>query len=255
VRKIFIAGNWKMNLLRTSSQALLAQLTERLAQVDQVDIAVCPPSVYLTHAAQMLAGSKIALGAQNVASQSEGAFTGEISCAMLLDVGCRYVILGHSERRALFGEKDSTVNEKLKAALLAGLVPIVCVGETLQEREAGRTLEVVHSQCQGSLANLTIEQMQRTVLAYEPVWAIGTGITATPDQAEEVHSEIRRILSAMFSPETAEKVIIQYGGSVKADGVTEILNQPNIDGALVGGASLKADSFIAIVEQASKIRK
>jgi triosephosphate isomerase len=255
VRKLFIAGNWKMNLLRNTSHELLARLKESLAGVGQVDIAVCPPSVYLSAAAQALSGSNIALGAQNVYSQPEGAFTGEVSCAMLLDVGCRYVILGHSERRAIFGETDALVNEKLKAALAAGLTPIVCIGETLQERESGRTLDVVSSQCRGSLAGLSLDQMQRTVLAYEPVWAIGTGKTATPAQAEEVHAEIRHLLASLFSTEVAQKVIIQYGGSVKPDGVSEILSQPNIDGGLVGGASLKADQFIAIIEQAAKIHK
>jgi triosephosphate isomerase (TIM) len=255
VRKLFIAGNWKMNLLRTTSHELLARLKDSLAGIHQVDIAVCPPSVYLGDAAQVLAGSNLGLGAQNVSCQPEGAFTGEISCAMLLDIGCRYVILGHSERRAIFGETDGLVNEKLKAALAAGLAPIVCIGETLQERESGRTLEVVSSQCRGSLAGLSQEQMGRTMLAYEPVWAIGTGKTATPAQAEEVHAEIRQLLASLFSPEVAQKVIIQYGGSVKPDGVSEILAKPNIDGALVGGASLKADSFTAIIEQAATIRK
>ncbi|MFN6161283.1 MAG: triose-phosphate isomerase [Planctomycetota bacterium] len=255
MRKIFIAGNWKMNLLRTTSHELLARLKDSLAGFHQVDIAVCPPSIYLSDAAQVLAGSNLGLGAQNVYSQPEGAYTGEISCAMLLDIGCRYVILGHSERRAIFGETDGMVNEKLKAALAAGLTPIVCIGETLQERESGRTLDVVSSQCRGSLAGLSQEQMGRTVLAYEPVWAIGTGKTATPAQAEEVHSEIRQLLASLFSPGVAEKVIIQYGGSVKPDGVSEILAKPNIDGALVGGASLKAESFTAIIEQAATIRK
>lgn len=244
-----------MNLLGASSQALLAQLIDALAGMECVDIAVCPPSVYLSQAARSLTGSSIGLGAQNVSCYPEGAFTGEISCAMLLDVGCRYVILGHSERRTGFGETDSVVNEKLKAVLASGLVPIVCVGETLQEREAGRTLEVVHAQCSGSLAGLSSEHIARTVLAYEPVWAIGTGKTATPEQAEEVHREIRQLLANMFSPEVAQKVIIQYGGSVKAEGAHEILAQPNIDGALVGGASLKAEPFIAIIQQAAKIRK
>ncbi len=244
-----------MNLLRTTSHELLARLKDSLAGIHQVDIAVCPPSVYLGDAAHVLAGSNLGLGAQNVYSQPEGAFTGEISCAMLLDIGCRYVILGHSERRAIFGETDGLVNEKLKAALAAGLTPIVCIGETLQERESGRTLEVVSSQCRGSLAGLSQEQMGRTMLAYEPVWAIGTGKTATPAQAEEVHAEIRQLLASLFSPEVAQKVIIQYGGSVKPDGVSEILAKPNIDGALVGGASLKAESFTAIIEQAATIRK
>jgi triosephosphate isomerase len=174
---------------------------------------------------------------------------------MLKDVGCRYVILGHSERRAIFGETDAQINEKLHAVLAAGLTPIVCVGETLAEREAGRTAEVVRSQCRGSLAGLSETQMRATVLAYEPVWAIGTGRTATPDQAEEVHRDIRELLATMFSSETSQQIIIQYGGSVKADNALELLSQPNIDGALVGGASLKVDSFSGIVQAASAVKK
>lgn len=255
MRKLFIAGNWKMNLLRLSSQALLTQLRGSLSDIANVDIAVCPPSVYLKDAAEALAGSNIGLGAQNVYSQPDGAYTGEVSCGMLLDVGCRYVILGHSERRAIFGESDALVNEKLHATLASGLTPIVCIGETLQERESNRTLEVVSSQIRGSLAGLSNEQMERTVLAYEPVWAIGTGKTATPGQAEEVHASIRSLLVTMFSDAVSQKVIIQYGGSVKPDGVADLLSQPNIDGGLVGGASLKADQFISIIQQASKIQK
>lgn len=255
MRKLFIAGNWKMNLLGQSSQALLAQLKSSLSDIANVDIAVCPPSVYLNDAAQALAGSNIGLGAQNVYSQPDGAYTGEVSCSMLLDVGCRYVILGHSERRAIFGETDALVNEKLHASLASGLTPIVCIGETLQERESNRTLEVVSLQIRGSLAGLSNEQMERTVLAYEPVWAIGTGKTATPGQAEEVHASIRSLLATMFSDAVSQKVVIQYGGSVKPEGVSDLLSQPNIDGGLVGGASLKADQFISIIQQASKIKK
>jgi triosephosphate isomerase len=255
VRKLFIAGNWKMNLLSKSSHDLVSQLKEALADVHQVDIAVCPPSVYLSQTVRDLVGSNIGVGAQNCYSQPEGAYTGELSCAMLRDVGCQYVILGHSERRAIFGETDTMVNQKLLSALTAGLTPIVCVGETLEERESGRTMDIVNSQCRGSLAGLSDEQMQRTVLAYEPVWAIGTGKTATPDQAEEVHAGIRLLLATLFSQTIAEKVIIQYGGSVKPDGVSHILSQPNIDGALVGGASLKAESFVGIIKQATQVRK
>jgi triosephosphate isomerase len=251
VRKIFIAGNWKMNLLKSSATALVQQLMDSLKGISNVDVAVCPPSVYLGDLAATLRGSAIGLGAQNVYSKPDGAYTGELSCAMLQDVGCQYVILGHSERRAIFGETDALVNEKLKAVLAAGLTPIVCIGETLEEREAGRTTDVVRGQCRGSLAGLTEEQMKKTVLAYEPVWAIGTGKTATPAQAEEVHADIRALLSTLFSPSTAEHVIIQYGGSVKADNALELLGQPNIDGALVGGASLKSDSFTAIVQAAA----
>jgi triosephosphate isomerase len=202
-----------------------------------------------------LHGSNIGLGAQNAYSQPEGAYTGEVSCAMLKDVGCQYVILGHSERRAIFGETDQMVNEKLHAVLAAGLTPIVCVGETLEQREAGQTEQVVRSQCSGSLHGLTDEQMLKTVLAYEPVWAIGTGKTATPAQAEEVHHGIRTLLANLFSNETSQKVIILYGGSVKADNALELLSEPNIDGALVGGASLKQDFFLGIVQAASAVKK
>jgi triosephosphate isomerase len=255
VRKLFIAGNWKMNLDRTKSLELVRGLADTFRSIANVDIAVCPPAVYLSDVGTALQGSSIGLGAQNVYSKPDGAFTGELSCGMLKDVGCRYVILGHSERRAIFGETDAQINEKLHAVLAAGLTPIVCVGETLAEREAGRTAEVVRGQCRGSLAGLTDEQMLATVLAYEPVWAIGTGKTATPDQAEEVHRDIRELLGTMFTPATSQRVIIQYGGSVKADNALELLSQQNIDGALVGGASLKVDSFAGIVQAAETIKK
>lgn len=255
VRRLFIAGNWKMNLNRGQSLALVQGLVESLRSVSNVDIAVCPPAVYLGELGKALHGTNLGLGAQNAYSKAEGAYTGEISCAMLKDVGCRYVILGHSERRAIFGETDAMVNEKLHAVLAAGLTPIVCVGETLEQREAGQTQQVVRSQCLGSLAGLSHEQMLKTVLAYEPVWAIGTGKTASPAQAEEVHKDIRDLLESQFSKETSQKVIIQYGGSVKADNALELLSQPNIDGALVGGASLKQDSFEGIVRAASSVQK
>lgn len=244
-----------MNLDRTKSLELVRGLADTFRSIANVDIAVCPPAVYLSDVGTALQGSSIGLGAQNVYSKPDGAFTGELSCGMLKDVGCRYVILGHSERRAIFGETDAQINEKLHAVLAAGLTPIVCVGETLAEREAGRTAEVVRGQCRGSLAGLTDEQMLATVLAYEPVWAIGTGKTATPDQAEEVHRDIRELLGTMFKPATSQRVIIQYGGSVKADNALELLSQPNIDGALVGGASLKVDSFAGIVQAAETIKK
>jgi triosephosphate isomerase len=220
-----------------------------------VDIAVCPPAVYLGELGKALHATNIGLGAQNVNSKTEGAYTGEISCSMLKDVGCRYVILGHSERRAIYGETDSMVNEKLHAVLAAGLTPIVCVGETLEQREAGQTQQVVRSQCMGSLAGLTEDQMLKTVLAYEPVWAIGTGKTASPAQAEEVHKDIRSLLETQFSVGIAQKIIVLYGGSVKADNAQELLSEPNIDGALVGGASLKQDSFEGIIKAATSVRK
>lgn len=244
-----------MNLLRDSSVALVHQLMDQLTADNSVDVAVCPPSVYLHDVGAAVRGSQIALGAQNVYHAAEGAYTGEVSCGMLNDLGCKYVILGHSERRAIFGETDADVNHKLLAVLKAGLTPIVCVGETLQQREAGETQAVVQSQCKHSLAGLSPEQMAKTVLAYEPVWAIGTGKTATPAQAEEVHADIRKLLAATFGASVADSVVIQYGGSVKADNALELLSQPNIDGALVGGAALKADSFLAIVQAAAKIKK
>ena len=247
MRKFLIAGNWKMNLLRDSSLALVHQLLDQIRPAQHVDVAVCPPSVYIHDVGAALRGSHIGLGGQNMHAADEGAFTGEVSGKMLRDLGCRYVILGHSERRQLFGETDASVNEKLHVAIKCGLTPIVCVGETLEQREAGQTQSVVQGQCRGSLKGLTAQQMATMVLAYEPVWAIGTGKTATPAQAEEVHADIRKLLTEMFDAATASKVCIQYGGSVKADNAAELLSQPNIDGALVGGASLKADSFVAII--------
>lgn len=244
-----------MNLNRGQSLSLVQSLVESLRGVSNVDIAVCPPAVYLGELGKALHATNIGLGAQNVNSKAEGAYTGEISCSMLRDVGCRYVILGHSERRAIYGETDSMVNEKLHAVLAAGLTPIVCVGETLEQREAGQTQQVVRSQCIGSLAGLTEDQMLKTVLAYEPVWAIGTGKTASPAQAEEVHKDIRSLLETQFSVGTAQKVIVLYGGSVKADNAQELLSEPNIDGALVGGASLKQDSFEGIIKAATSVRK
>lgn len=255
MRRLLIAGNWKMNLDRGRSLALVQGLVESLRNTSNVDVAVCPPFVYLGEMGKALHGSNIGLGAQNAYNQPEGAYTGEVSCAMLKDVGCQYVILGHSERRAIFGETDQMVNEKLHAVLAAGLTPIVCVGETLEQREAGQTEQVVRSQCSGSLQGLSHEQMLKTVLAYEPVWAIGTGKTATPAQAEEVHHGIRTLLANLFSNETSQKVIILYGGSVKADNALELLSEPNIDGALVGGASLNQDSFLGIVQAAKAVKK
>lgn len=246
MRKPFIAGNWKMNLLRDSSIALVHGLIDKLQKVE-VDVAVCPPSVYLHDVGAAVRGTSIILGAQNMYHEAEGAFTGEISGPMLRDLGCRYVILGHSERRQFFGDTDGTVNQKTKAALKHGLIPIVCVGESLSEREAGQTSRVVEAQVRGSLAGLNAEQGGSLVMAYEPVWAIGTGKTATPAQAEEVHSQIRGLLTELFGGSVAQSIRIQYGGSVKPDNAAELMSQPNIDGALVGGASLKADSFAAIV--------
>jgi len=247
MRRKFIAGNWKMNLTRAAAVALAGQLAKAAENVEGVDLAVFPPSLYVDAVAQAAAGSKVAWGVQNVYHESNGAFTGEISVAMLQDLGCRYAILGHSERRHILGETDEAINRKTLSVLKGEVVPIVCVGETLQEREAGRTLDVIEGQVRGSLAGLDAEQMRRTVIAYEPVWAIGTGKTATPQQAEEVHLALRKILATRYNDEIAQAVCLQYGGSVKASNARELLSQPDIDGALVGGASLKADEFMGIV--------
>lgn len=250
MRKYLIAGNWKMNLLRDSSVALVHSLLDSLTPQDTVEVAVCPPAVYLHDVGAALRGSHVALGAQNMSAAESGAYTGEVSGSMLCDLDCRYVILGHSERRQLFGETDALVNEKIQAAFQNKLLPIVCVGETLEQREANETAAVIKSQVNGSLAGLTPEQGSQLVIAYEPVWAIGTGKTATPEQAEEVHAQIRGLLAEQFGQEIADAIRIQYGGSVKPDNAEELLGQNNIDGALVGGASLKADSFAAIIAAA-----
>ena len=252
MRRPFIAGNWKMNMDRASAVDLAEGLADATADIEGVEIAVCPPSIYLEAVAAAVEGSKVGLGGQNMYFEAKGAFTGEISAAMLLDIGCQYVILGHSERRHIFGETDESVNKKTKVALEAGLIPMVCVGETLPQRENGETLDVIRGQFNGSLAGLSDEQMKKVVIAYEPVWAIGTGKTATPQQAEEVHLDLRKIMESCYNSEVAESVRIQYGGSVKPDNAAELLGQPNIDGALVGGASLKVEMFVGIIEGSKK---
>jgi triosephosphate isomerase len=253
MRKPFIAGNWKMNLDRAEAIALANAVANGAAEVvAEVEIAICPPFVYLDPVRQALGNSLVGLGAQNLYFEPSGAFTGETSAAMLKDVGCRYVILGHSERRHVLGETDAVVNKKMHAALAAGLEPILCVGELLAEREAGQTMKVVRQQFEGSCAGISAEQMAQTVLAYEPVWAIGTGKVATPQQAEEVHSALRKMIAEGYNSQIADQVRIQYGGSVKPSNAAELLSQPNIDGALVGGASLKAEDFLGIVAGAAK---
>lgn len=252
-RRPFIAGNWKLNTRHASAVALVKDLIQGLGAESVAEVAVCPPSVYLAVVADAVAGSPIELGAQNLYPATDGAYTGEVNAAMLSDVGCRFVILGHSERRQLMGETDADVAQKLQAALAGNLVPIVCVGETLAQREANETDKVVETQVRGSLAGLDEVRASGIVIAYEPVWAIGTGLTATPSQAEAVHKMIRTLLGEMFTPDIASQIRIQYGGSVKADNAAELLGQENIDGALVGGASLKATDFLAIIAAASKI--
>ena len=212
-----------------------------------VDLAVCPPFVYLRAVARILAGSSVAVGAQDMYFEPKGAFTGEISAQMLKDVGCTYVILGHSERRHVIGETDELITKKVVAAIRTGLKVILCCGERLEEREAGRTMNVVERHVREALASLAAEQMADVTIAYEPVWAIGTGRNATPEQAQEVHEEIRTILAKLFDDDVAARTRIQYGGSVKPENAADILAKPDVDGALVGGASLKVDSFLAIV--------
>ena len=246
----FIAGNWKMNTTISETESLLEALKPLLEKVKGVDVAVAPPFPYLAIASRSLEESQIRLGAQNMAWETSGAFTGEVSGKMLKDVGCDYVILGHSERRHLFGETDDMIRRKILKALEFGLLPIVCVGETLDERESEKTSIVIENQINGCLGDLSTEQIKNITIAYEPVWAIGTGKTATPEQAQEVHRYIRDWLIKNFNRVVGEGVRIQYGGSVKPENAQSLLAQADIDGALVGGASLSAESFAAIARAA-----
>jgi triosephosphate isomerase len=246
-RTPIIAGNWKMHKTVAEAEALVAALSNELCDVAGVDIVVCPPATALAAVVAALRGGRIRVGAQNVHWAENGAFTGEIAPGMLRDLGVAYAIIGHSERRQYFGETDATVNQRLKAALAAGLNPIVCLGETRAEREGDETAAVITRQFENGFAGLTVAQAQGVVIAYEPVWAIGTGLTATPAQAQDVHRLIRSLVGTRFGRETAAMVRIQYGGSVKPDNAAELLEQPDIDGALVGGASLKAGDFAGIV--------
>jgi triosephosphate isomerase len=244
-RRKFVCGNWKMHKTTAEAVALVRELKQRLET--QIQVAVAPPFTALGKVKEALAGSAIQLFAQNCHAEKQGAFTGEVSAPMLAELGCDGVILGHSERRQYFGETDEGVNRKLRAALEAQLHPIVCVGETLQERDAKRTWEVVSRQVRGAFAGLDAAQVGRCTVAYEPVWAIGTGKVATTAQAQEVHGQIRGLLREIASAQVADSVRIQYGGSVKPDNARDLLSQPDIDGALVGGASLKADDFAKII--------
>ncbi len=257
MRKTIIAGNWKM--YKTINQAIdLANgLKRELFKVDlsAIDVVLCPVFTALSEVAEILNETDIRLGAQDLYWQEEGAFTGEVSAPILKDAGCQYVIIGHSERRQFFGETNDSVNKKIKASLKHELTPIICVGENLQERESNSTFKVVKDHIQGALADISAEDMLKTVIAYEPVWAIGTGKTATPAQAQEVHKFIRDLLRKMYGEEVAASVRIQYGGSVKPENITELMGQADVDGALVGGASLKADSFSSIVIKASEVVK
>ncbi len=253
MRKPFIGGNWKMNTDSKGAVELANGVAQKCGQMlDKVDVCVCPPFVYLPAVRQALGSSNITLGAQDVYFEAKGAFTGEISCQMLKDIGCKNVIIGHSERRHVIGETNALINKKLLAAIDAGLLPIFCVGELLEERNAGKTEQIVKEQVQKGLQGVSEEKIKAVTIAYEPVWAIGTGVNATPQQAQEVHLMIRQLIAKMYNKETAEQIRIQYGGSVKPDNASELMTQPDVDGFLVGGASLKADDFTAIIKAAAQ---
>ena len=251
LRKAIIAGNWKMNKTRPEAKELLTAIKPLVANADgKVEVIACVPFTNLETAINTTAGSNVKIGAENVHFEKSGAFTGEISADMLVELGVEYVVIGHSERRQYFGETDETVNLRTKAALAAGLKPIVCVGELLAEREADITEEVISRQIKLDLAGVSADDVKKTVIAYEPVWAIGTGKTATADQAEEVCGFIRATLAKIYDGATADAVTIQYGGSMNAKNCAELLAKPNVDGGLIGGASLKADDFNTIVQAA-----
>ena len=243
----FVAGNWKMNKTVGEAVELVKQLKASLSGVEGVEVAIAPPFTALDAVGREIEGSAIRLAAQTLFWEEKGAFTGEISPLMLKDLGCRYVIIGHSERRQLFGETDETANKRMKTAMNQGLLPIFCIGETLKEREDGKTFSVIERQLEGGLKGFGGKEIQKVVVAYEPVWAIGTGKTATPQQAEEVHRYIREKLERLYTREIAGEIRIQYGGSVTPENVKGLMNQDNIDGALVGGASLKSETFSRIV--------
>ena len=247
-RKKFIAGNWKMNTTVSEAVALAKDVVKAVGGVGGVDVAVCPPYTNLGAVSEAIKGSNVKLGAQDVHWEAKGAFTGKVSCDMLKAVGVTYVIIGHSEQRQYFHETDETVNKKTKAALAAGLLPIVCVGETLEEREGGRMDAVIGGQTRGAFAGISAADAANCTVAYEPVWAIGTGKTATPQQANEAHIYIRNILSELFGKDTANSMRIQYGGSMKPDNAKDLLAQSDIDGGLIGGAALKAADFAGIVQ-------
>ena len=256
MRRLFVAGNWKMNTTLASAQALAGEIAEEVVRTNpDVDVAVSPPFPYLLPVRQALINSPVMLSGQNAHFEKPGAFTGETSLEMLVDVGCRWVILGHSERRQFFGETNALVNRKIQTAWQHGLDVIFCIGEVLQDREALRTESVLTTQLQEGLADVTVAQLNKLVIAYEPVWAIGTGVTASPEQAEAVHAFIRNWLATRFDRASADAMRIQYGGSVKPDNAKELLSQPNVDGALVGGASLKSDQFLGIVRAAAELAR
>jgi len=251
MRDFLVAGNWKMNGSTASSRELVAGIVAGVPQSDSVKLLICPPFPYLAAVATQIAGSRVSLGAQNVSEHESGAFTGEVAPAMLRDIGCEYVIVGHSERRALYGETSFVVAAKFKAALDAGLKPILCVGETLEQRESGGTESVVEVQLGAVIDKVGVAGFKSAVVAYEPVWAIGTGVTASPEQAQDVHRHIRAVMAG-HDAGVAESTQILYGGSMKGENAAGLLSMPDIDGGLIGGASLKAGDFLAIAEAAAQ---
>lgn len=256
MRQFLVAGNWKMNTRQHTARELAAAIAADVPAVQTgVDVLVCPPFPYLLTVRAALENSGVKLGAQNVYFEPPGAFTGEVAADMLRDVGCEYVIVGHSERRHVIGETDELINKKVSAALENGLAVILCVGELLDQREGGETESVLESQMLGGLQSLGETAFRRLVIAYEPVWAIGTGKTATPEQAETAHGHLRKFLQNRYNPSVGEKTRILYGGSVKPDNAAALLEQPNVDGALVGGASLKAETFLPIVKAARRLTR
>lgn len=252
MRTPIIAGNWKLNRTPSEAATLARDLRQKVSSIRNVEVVIAPTFVALASVASVIDDSNIRLAAQNVFWESHGAFTGEVSAPMLKDIGCRYVILGHSERRQFFGETNETVAKRSRAVLNSGMVPIICIGETLQEREANQTLTVLASQLSGSLSQVAPEEASRLVIAYEPVWAIGTGRTASPQQAQEAHAFLRAELTKHFGSDSAQAIRLQYGGSVNAKNAADLLSQPDIDGALVGGASLDPDAFTVIVRAAAQ---
>ncbi|MDH5637580.1 MAG: triose-phosphate isomerase [Nitrospinota bacterium] len=255
MRKIIIAGNWKMNNTISQAQDLIAALIKNGGDMHKVEVIVAPPFTALRSVYDILGQSSVHVAAQNLFWEESGAYTGEVSPMMVKEAGCKWVIIGHSERRQIFGETDETVNKRTAAALGSELKPIVCIGETLEERDAGQTFDVLHRQLDGGLKGLTEENMAKITIAYEPVWAIGTGKTATPAQAQEAHEKIRAKLSSMFGAGVAEKVRILYGGSMKPANALELLSLPDVDGGLIGGASLKAHDFVDIIKAGIEAEK
>lgn len=251
-RKTIIAGNWKMNNTASETKKLIEELKATVGKVKFCDVVLCVPFVNLQTAVKAVRGSKIAIAAQNMHFEKSGAFTGEISADMLKELGVKYVVLGHSERRQYFGETDETVNLKTLAAIEADLRPIVCIGESLQEREQGIVFETIRRQVKVALQNVSAEKVKKVVLAYEPIWAIGTGVTATSDQANEVNASIREVLRELYGARVARAITIQYGGSMNAKNAQELLSKPDIDGGLIGGASLKCEDFTAVINASNQ---